>query len=106
MKTLFTKIERFLLRNNKSFVLADSNSSDNSSENNFNYKVDMHSPYFETLLAGTSVVRNRDIDSTALGNSSSVTSSQADFIVAKTKSDLSILEAVKSDIGKQLSCQT
>ena len=105
MKTLFTKIERFLLRNNKSFVLVDSNSSHDSSENNLNYKVDMQSPYFETLLAGTSVVRNRDIESTALDNSSSVTSSQADFIVAKTKSDLSILEAVKTDIGKQLSCQ-
>ena len=65
LKTIFTKAERFLLRNNRMFILHSESSSDSSDDpeskkyrqviRHLKANREQDTPYFAALLAGTKV---------------------------------------------------
>ena len=59
LKVLFTRLERFFLRNNKAFVLRNTVSSEGSSDGEVVWDELLQSPYLKALISETFVKRKR-----------------------------------------------
>ena len=59
LKVLFTRLERFFLRNNKAFVLRNTVSSEGSSDGEVVWDEFLQSPYLKELIAETFAMRKK-----------------------------------------------
>ena len=59
LKVLFTRLERFFLRNNKAFVLRNTVSSEGSSDSEVVWNELLKSPYLKALIADAFVARKK-----------------------------------------------